>query len=314
MGRMLDRDDSSISPLARGKSMINPAMAYLGSLHSASSKRNMTWQLNAIARFFGAPSLTDLRWDRIDESDLLRYRAALQTQGASAAKVHNLFAALRGVAKQAWKLGLITAEQRMRWMSVQESGTEPHRVGKALSLQESKKLIAVCLGDTSPMGARDAAMIALCLGAGLRRSEIVGARLPDLNLTARTLLVRGTGNKVREVWFSSTTEQYIKDWIACRGWLGGPGIFCAVIKNTVRTDWMLKPNSFTRAVMKRGAQAGIILTPHDLRRTFATRLLDAGADLDTVREAMGHASVTTTQKYDKRPRNRIKKFAQEIAL
>lgn len=274
----------------------------------------MTWQLHALARFFGASSLENMQWAKIDEEDLRKLRTYLLDDGASSAKIHNLFCAVRGVAKHAWNLGLIPAEQCMRLSSVRTTGMDVHRQGKILSVQESQKLIAACLSDKSPMGARDAAMIALGIASGMRRAEIVGAKLTDLNLTARMLLVMGIGKRVREVWFSSTVEQYLHDWLAYRGWAGGQSLFCAVIKNTVRTDWALKPNSFTRAVMKRGAQAGIVLTPQDLRRTFATRMLEAGADLDSLRDALGHKSLATTQNYDKRPRNRLKKMAEVIAV
>lgn len=293
----------------------NPALAYLMSLHSTLSRRNMVWQLNAIARFFGAKSLEDCPWEKMNYTDVLRYRATMEAQGAAPTKLANALAAIRGVAQQAWMLGLISAEARMRINSVKKGRGSRVAHGKSLTTEESEKLLAACTDGGTVSGIRDAAMLSLGLGSGLRRAEIISLLLSDLDLTRRTLTVVGKGNKERRVWFSPAVKDLLSSWLRLRGKEGCPYVFCSVLRGTtIHPEHALTPNAFNQMLERRATAAGVKLSPHDLRRTFASRMLDAGADIDTVRLAMGHASITTTQKYDKRPESRVQKYADRLGL
>lgn len=293
----------------------NPAVAYLMNLHSVLSRRNMAWQLNAIARFFGATSLEDCPWEKMDYADVLRYRAAMEAQGAAPTKLANSLAAIKGVAQQAWMLGLIDAETRMRIDSVKKGRGSRIAHGKSLTEEESQKLLEICKNSGTVSGIRDAAMFSLGLGCGLRRAEIVSLRLADLDLPRRTLTVVGKGNKERRGWFSVAVKDLLAEWLRLRGTTGCPEVFCSVLKGTtIHAERSLTPNAFNQMLERRALDAGLKLSPHDLRRTFASRMLDAGADIDTVRLAMGHASITTTQKYDKRPESRVQRYADALGL
>lgn len=293
----------------------NPAVAYLMNLHSVLSRRNMAWQLNSIARFFGAQSLETCAWEKMDYADVLRYRATMEAQGAGPTKLANSLAAIRGVVQQAWMLGLISAETKMRIESVKKGRGSRVAHGKSLTADESQELLGACQSSDNPGSVRDSAMLALGLGSGLRRAEIISLRLEDLDLKHRTLTVVGKGNKERRGWFSPAVGDLLSSWLRLRGDEGCPNVFCSVLRGTrIHTEWPLTPNAFNQMLVRRSAAAGVKLSPHDLRRTFASRMLEAGADIDTVRLAMGHASITTTQRYDKRPEARVQRYADNLTL
>jgi integrase len=126
------------------------------------------------------------------------------------------------------------------------------------------------------------------------------------------LTIKGKRNKQRELPANTTVATALTDWLILRGSQPGP-LFCPVNKSgKINPSHRLSAQSIYNIVLRRAADAGVKdLSPHDFRRTFVGDLLEAGADISTVQQLAGHASVTTTQRYDRRP-DKVKRQAVEL--
>jgi site-specific recombinase XerD len=137
-------------------------------------------------------------------------------------------------------------------------------------------------------------------GAGLRRSEAVAVPVTAYRSAAGELLVPGKGRKERIVPIINGTADALNAWIAVRGDQPGP-LLLPVRKGGQILLSSMSPQAVLVILLKRAEQAAIHdVSPHDLRRSFGTHLLDAGADVFSVQKLMGHANVATTQRYDRR--------------
>ena len=165
-------------------------------------------------------------------------------------------------------------------------------------------LLYDAVADGTPAGIRDAALLALLYGVGLRRAEAAAADLTDLDTTDAStwaLRVRGKGRRERLVYIGNGARDALNAWLELRGDDEGP-LFAPVDKaGRVRAGCGLTGRAIARRVELRSEQARIgRFSPHVLRRTFATRALDQGVDVATVADLMGHASLDTTRRYDRR--------------
>ena len=145
-------------------------------------------------------------------------------------------------------------------------------------------------------GARDRAGLELMYGAGLRISELVGLDVDDVDLVDNLVVVRGKGDRERIVPFGEPAADAIGRWLT----QGRPSFEPHVPALFVnRRGGRLTRQGFWTIVRRHAETAGLaaVLTPHTLRHSFATHLLDGGADVRAVQELLGHASVTTTQIY-----------------
>lgn len=151
---------------------------------------------------------------------------------------------------------------------------------------------------TTPLGIRDLAWLELLYASGLRISELVGIDLDDIELRARLVKVHGKGSKQRIVPFGSKAEKALREFVAIRNDLVPAS--CeekALFVNyrgariTTRSVRRLFDNYLRKASLRAG------ISPHTMRHSFATHLLNAGADLRGIQELLGHASLSTTQKY-----------------
>ena len=166
-----------------------------------------------------------------------------------------------------------------------------------LTVDEVEALLAAP-DPLTPAGARDKAMIELLYATGLRVSELVGLQLNDLNLTAGYLIAKGKGNKERVVPVGLIARAAVEHWLdgprlgICNG-RAGKHLFVG------RTGRPLTRQGFWKLLRRYAVQAGIDrpISPHKLRHSFATHLLERGADLRAVQQMLGHADVSTTQIY-----------------
>lgn len=150
----------------------------------------------------------------------------------------------------------------------------------------------------------------------MRRAEVVGLTFRQIDKANRIITILGKGNKERRVAPSDEAWERLEEWLSLRGDDGCENVFVAVKKgDNIQRYWPLSESAIYQMLRYRGAQAAVDnFTPHDLRRTFATRLLDNGADINTVRLAMGHESIVTTQRYDKRDEGRVAEVTRKVAL
>jgi len=170
------------------------------------------------------------------------------------------------------------------------------RLPVILQKQDLTALIQAANEDT-PQGLRNRAILELTYAAGIRLSEIVGLDASHLDFDERTALVRGKGNKERIVLFGEPAENAIRRYLAdARPQLALPGEEALFVN---RDGGRLSGRSMQQIVRKHALKAGLDkrVYPHLLRHSFATHLLDGGAELRVVQELLGHASASTTQIY-----------------
>ena len=165
-------------------------------------------------------------------------------------------------------------------------------------LQPAEVALLVEQPDTSStLGLRDRAWMELLYASGLRISELVGIDFDDVELKARLVKVRGKGSKERIVPFGSKAETALRAWLTVRGELARdpeePAIFVNYRGQRITTRSIRR--LFDGYLHQASLRAGI--SPHTMRHSFATHLLNAGADLRGIQELLGHASLSTTQKY-----------------
>lgn len=171
------------------------------------------------------------------------------------------------------------------------------RLPHALTVGEVESLLAAPEGDRA-LSLRDRAMLELAYAAGLRVSELVGAERAHLDLTGRALTVTGKGDKQRLVPFGRAAERALREWLE----RGRPQLAARVRHDRVFCNAAGGPLSrvgwwkILRGHARR-AQIATRVHPHALRHSFATHLLEGGADLRVVQELLGHASITTTAIY-----------------
>lgn len=308
--------DSAL-PVSNGDTVtrLNPAQAYLLSLSSARSRQTMTSFLNIVARILGAGDLMDCNWAALRRHHVLALTEMLRDAGLAVATVNTYLSAIRGVAMEAWMLKQIGVEDYQHIRAVRSVRGSALPRGRALSREEIRGLFAVCEADRSSKGLRDAALLAVLLGCGLRRSEAVALSYEDIIPGERALKVLGKGNKQRLAYVPAGTWQRLMLWTdQIRGEQPGP-LFTRIRRHDCLTDDRLTDQAVYHILQVRQQEAGLEkCAPHDLRRTFATAMLDNGEDLITVKDAMGHASVTTTQKYDRRGEKKLRRARDKLDL
>ena len=168
-----------------------------------------------------------------------------------------------------------------------------------LSVDAAKEVVEAPSAET-PAGLRDRALLEVLYGSGLRLSEVCGLDLHAVDLDAATARVMGKGSKERLVPLGSKCVAALRRWLAVRpgmvdkrGWQDAAAVFVSV------RGRRLSPRIVERLVQRYGALGAgrADLHPHALRHTCATHMLDGGADLRAIQELLGHASLSTTQRY-----------------
>lgn len=279
----------------------NPAAVYLASLGER-SRRTMRGDLEMMAHWLsgGRFHAFSLPWH------LLRYQHAaalrsLLAQRYAPATANRMLSALRGVLKAAWRLGQMPTEEYHRAIDLPAIKGETLPRGRAITAGELRSLFVICANDGSAHGARDAALLALLYGAGLRRAEVVALDLADYDAeSGEVKVLKGKGGKQRTAYATKGGKAALDAWLFLRGDVPGP-LFLPIRKGGTITHRRLDNQSVFDILVKRARQAGIKdVSPHDFRRTFISDLLDAGADIATVQKMAGHANVSTTARYDRR--------------
>jgi len=178
------------------------------------------------------------------------------------------------------------------------------RLPKALEFDEIKRLLSVMLG--SKYFLRDMAMLELMYAAGLRVSELVKLKLSDINFEAGFIRVKGKGDKERVVPVAQRTIERIKQYLT--------QLRPELLKKKA-SDYVFLSNRgqpmtrqrFWQNLKAMGKIAGVEVTPHMIRHSFATHLLEGGADLRSLQKMLGHSDISTTQIYTKVSMDRLKR-------
>ena len=294
--------ESRLAPLGtEGQADENPALVYLARLLSPQSRRSQASALKRLAAMLcGQP--VDPRlvpWAEVRYQHSQALRAMLAEQYAPSTANRHL-AALRGVLEEAWRLGQMDAEAYQRARDVKCVDAERLPAGREVDRGELRALFEAA-ANGSALGARNAALLAVLYGAGLRRSEAVGLDLADFDAETGELRIRwGKGRKERIVYASNGSRDALLAWLSFRGDEAGP-LLCPVLRGGHVRLRRMSGQAVLDALSALAEAASVrSFRPHDLRRTFVSHLLAAGADISTVQKMAGHAHVQTTARYDRR--------------
>ncbi|HEY7217631.1 MAG TPA: site-specific tyrosine recombinase XerD [Candidatus Binatia bacterium] len=247
------------------------------------------------------------RWDGVDAARMRAFLGSLRAAGLSprsiarhAVTLRRLFVFLEGE-------GLIVENSMPKIFSLPASRKLPN----TLSADDVRKLLAQ--PDSSQiLGARDQAMLELLYATGLRVSELVALETRQVNFQGDYITVRGKGAKVRQVpfgrWAREKLATYMNE-VRPRLLKGKTSVFVF----TNRSGKRLSRQGFWKLIRRYALQAGIEkrVTPHTMRHSFATHLLEGGADLRSVQSMLGHADISTTQIYTHVDGARLKKVHRE---
>jgi len=291
----------------------NPAVVYLASL-KPTGRRTQQQALNTIARLLGATDCFSLDWAAIRYQHTAAIMACL-AENYKPATANKMRVAMRRVLKEAWRLGQMTAEEFQRAADVKAITGETLPAGRELTPGELSALMADCANDMTPAGARDAAIIALMYGVGLRREEVTTLDLADYESGTGKLVIRGKRSKERTGYLVGGAVDAMADWLVHRGENAGP-LFLAINKGgKIQHSRRVTPQAIYNLLAKRAESGGVKhFSPHDLRRTFVSDLLESGADIALVAKMAGHADISTTARYDRRPEQAKQKAASLLHI
>ena len=229
----------------------------------------------------------------VRRTQLRRYLVELEEQGLAATSVQRKLASVRGLFRWLHQHGHVLKDPA----KLIKGPKAPKRVPKFLTSPEVDKLLAQPFDD-SPQGLRDRAILETLYSTGCRVSECAGMDLQAVDLDEGTARVLGKGSKERLAMLGGPALDAIRAWLPARK---------RVLLESKRADhgalWLnrlgkqLSARWIFETVVARARQADLQtrLTPHGLRHSFATHLLDRGADLRTVQELLGHARLVTTE-------------------
>jgi len=227
----------------------------------------------------------------VDTSLVRAYLVALHAKNLSAASVARKISAFSSFYRYLVRQGHVTKSP----MATIRPPKVRKKLPRVLTAAEAERLMAA--PADGPVATRDRAVLELLYGAGLRVSELVGIDLVHLDLDERQVRVLGKGNKERICPFGEAAEVALRAWLVARLAMRRPGRDDGALFFG-RPGRRLSVRAVQNMLHARGAVAGRPdAHPHALRHSCATHLLDAGADLRGIQELLGHASLSTTQRY-----------------
>ncbi len=293
----------------------HPVTNYLVGL-TKSSRRTMKQSLDRIAQKVVGDDEVDamaFNWPALEYSHTNLIRAWLAEEFAPST-ANKCLAALKGVLKECWRLRYTSAEEYHRAIDLKTIRGIRLPPGRRLPVGEMRAFFKHCAKDRSAGAVFDATIFAVLVGAGLRREEAAKLKVVDFDAEEKTLKVNGKGNKERSVPLQSTATDALLLWLSIRG--GEPGaLLCPVRKNGTIVVRHMSDQALYARLSRRATKAGVKpFTPHDLRRTYASGMLDMGADVFAVQMLLGHANVATTQRYDYRDEKAKRKAAELFHL
>jgi integrase len=279
----------------------HPVLVYLRSLQP-SGQRSQASALKKITRAISGDRLgpEELPWH------LLRYQhtSALrdwleQTHQPGTARTY--LASLRGVLKEAWRLEWMSTDDYLRAVDLRPITGSTVPRGRHIETGEVRALFEHLAVDARAIARRDAAALALLVGAGVRRTELAGLLREDVDVeSGRILIRRGKGRRDRVTWLATTALPALRDWLQVRGDQPGPLLNPVLKGGRIQARAMSAQAVYDLCLKLARLAATGAFAPHDCRRTWIGQLLDV-TDLSTAKQLAGHARADTTAGYDRRP-------------
>jgi integrase/recombinase XerD len=246
-------------------------------------------------------------WREVDATQIRSFISSLRATGLSSRTIARHGVTVRQL------LSFLQAEGRIKTalrpsLSLPRA---PRKLPQILSAEDVRKLLAQPVA-TKPLGARDRAMLEVLYASGVRVSELVTLQTTHVNFQGDYLVVKGKGGKTRAVPFGRWARERLSEYLnnGRRALLKGRSSAYVFV---TRSGKPLTRQGFWKLIRAYALAAGIDkrVTPHTLRHSFATHLLEGGADLRSVQAMLGHADISTTQIYTHVDGARLKKVHRE---
>ncbi|WP_421526854.1 site-specific integrase [Pseudomonas brenneri] len=324
---LLADDDQNIVLSSSRHPQNNPYSNFIRRL-GPGSKLTMRYALQEIATMLGAEDvpLEEIAWQKVERVHLYALVEKMRVHGYASKTCGLYLSALRGVFNEAKHLELISYDRLHSLREVKPFREQRLPTGKFVEEQDFHRLLADCVSDWRHQGLRDAAIISLLYGSGLRRAEGVAIDLHHLNQNEWFVTVIGKGNKELKKWIAPGAVKRIRAWLEVRNAaVGSEGpLFTRIRKGRTKvltesaqvqtspsssaehrvtpgliTDEGLTPQAIYYILDKRSKACGVKVKPHDLRRTFITRMIEKHGE-GMAQKLADHANVATTLVYDMR--------------
>lgn len=290
-------------PPARSRSDAASLIAeYLSSLQveRGAARNTLMAYRRDLAGFDAFLTAEGLRLESAGVADLSRYLARLRGRGLGGRSIARHLSAVRGLYRY------LLDERRVSRDPTEHLDTPrpARRLPRTLSVEDAAALVEAP-DTTRPEGLRDRALLELLYGCGLRASEALGLRVEDVNLSAGYVVVTGKGDRQRVVPAGAQALDWVRRYCATvRPRLGRrPPVSERVPLFLNRAGGRLSRQSLWTVIRRAARRAGLraAASPHTLRHSFASHLLERGADLRSVQAMLGHVDISTTQIYTHLP-------------
>lgn len=281
--------------------LLNNFLIYL-SVEKGLSRNTIESYSIDLRKFQEFLSAGDKEFDSFSRVDIVDFIERLRTESYATSSICRFISSIKSLCKYLMIQNLIqedpseTLQAPKKW----------ERLPKALSISDVRSFLELSSSPTKPTMIRDAVMLELLYSSGLRVSELVSLKLEDIHLDAGFLRVLGKGSKERIVPVNTRAIEKLKAYMNRQR----PEILKKRLSTYLFITGRGKPMTrqrFWQAIKTLGRRSGIKLSPHTLRHSFATHLLEGGADLRSVQKMLGHSDISTTQIYTKVTTERIKK-------
>ena len=265
----------------------------LDSVTSPHSKRAYDQSLDAFARWSRETNAAGFT-----KATVQAYRSALESAGLSASSINVRLSALRKLAAEAAVAGWLAPDIAAAIARVRGAKRHGRRAGNWLTLEQAERLLDLPHSRTK-RGKRNRALLALLVGCGLRRQELAGIQISDIQQRdGRWCIVdqAGKGNRIRTVPMPPWAKAAVDESLITAGFSTGL-LLGAVDKGDRITAQGMSAQSIYEVVETYGCKLGVSVAPHDVRRTFAKLAHKGKAPLEQIQISLGHASIQTTERY-----------------
>ena len=282
--------------------LIQGFLSYLTAEKGLSKNTATSYQLD-LKKFQAFLTAKNADFLSFSKADIVDFVQKLRDENYSAASICRFISTIRGLCKYLLVERRITEDPSENLQAPKKW----ERLPKAISIEDVKRLLEASYADTlsKPVANRDYVMFELLYSSGLRVSELISLRLEDISFDAGFLRVIGKGSKERIVPLHMRALERLKRFIS----LERPEILrkrnSSYLFITRRGGPMTRQR-FWQTMKKLGKRTGLDISPHTMRHSFATHLLEGGADLRSLQKLLGHADISTTQVYTKVTTDRLK--------